>query len=74
MNDALRAEFTGMPEKSGTRVLPPALSHMPCQVCHGRATVDDNWQPGPGYDPDFYRYTCVLGHHSYRAVRRRVNR
>ena len=74
MNDTLRAKSTAVPTESGTRVLPPALSNMPCQVCGFVATFDADWQPGPGLDQDLHRFTCKIGHHSYRAVRRRVNR
>jgi len=74
MNDAPGSNSTGLPGKSGTRVLPPSLSNMSCQVCGFVATFDSDWQPGPGLEQDLHRFTCKQGHHSYRAIRRRVDR
>lgn len=74
MKDTLRAKSTALPEENGTRVLPPSLSHMPCQVCGYDAVFDADWKPGPGLEQNLHRFSCKIGHHSYRAIRRRINR
>lgn len=74
MNDELRAKSTTSTQESGTRPLVSPPAYIACMTCSTRATFDSDWQPGKGIEQSLYRFTCKLGHHSYRAIKYRFKR